>query len=130
MQSFVHVIISARERFLQVGLKSFEGVLRSMVKPWTWVLRLAQVCHIMKNTTTAEEIHSSSSTGTLASTTEAAEEEEEEEEEETTSADKIEDDVLLRVAMARRWVPTSALYIRSGSLTSKIEKLQCSQQYI
>jgi hypothetical protein len=128
MQSFVHVIISARERFLQVGLKSFEGVPRSMVKPWTWVLRLAQVCHIMKNTTTAEEIHSSSSTGTLASTTEAAEAEEEEEE--TTSADKIEDDVPLRVAMARRWVPTSALYISSGSLTSKIEKLQCSQQYI
>ncbi|CAM6041533.1 unnamed protein product [Sphagnum compactum] len=71
MQSFVHVIIFARERFLQVGLKSFEGVPRSMVKPWTWVLGLAQVSHIMKNTTTAEEIDSSSSTGTLASTTEA-----------------------------------------------------------
>jgi hypothetical protein len=113
MQSFVHVIIFARERFLQVGLKSFEGVPRPMVKHWTWVLGLAQVCHIMKNTTTAEEIHSSSSTGTLASTTEAAEEEEEE----TTSADKIEDDVLSRVAMARRWVPTYALHISSGSLT-------------
>jgi hypothetical protein len=113
MQSFVHVITFARQRFLQVGLKSFEGVPRSMVKPWTWVLGLAQVSHIMKDTTTAEEIHSSSSTGTLASTSEAAMEEEEE----TTSADKIEDDVLSRVAVARRWVPTYALHISSGSLT-------------
>jgi len=112
MQSFVHVITFARQRFLQVGLKSFEGVPRSMVKPWTWVLGLAQVPHIMKNTTTAEEIHSSSSTGTLASTSEAATEEEE-----TTSADKIEDDVLSRVAVASRWVPTYALHISSGSLT-------------
>jgi hypothetical protein len=113
MQSFVHVIIFARQRFLQVGLKSFEGIPRSMVKPWTWVLGLAQVSHIMKNTTAAEEIHSSNSTGTLASTTEAAAAEEEE----PTSADKIEDDVLSRVAVARRWVPTYALRISSGSLT-------------
>lgn len=113
MQSFVHVIIFASQRFLQVGLKSFEGVPRSMVKPWTWVLGLAQVSNIMKNTSTAEEIHSSSSTGTLASTTEVVVAEEEE----TTSADKIEGDVLSRVAVARRWVPTYALHISSGSLT-------------
>jgi hypothetical protein len=113
MQSFVHVIIFAGQRFLQVGLKSFECVPRSMVKPWTWVLGFAQVSHIMKNTTTAEEIHSSSSTGTLASTTEVAAVEEEE----TTSAEKIEDDVLSRVAVPRRWVPTYALHISSGSLT-------------
>jgi hypothetical protein len=72
MQSCVHVIIFARERLLQVAFKSFEGVPRSMVKPWR-VLGLAEVSQIMKNTTTAEEIHSSSSTGTVATTTEAAE---------------------------------------------------------
>jgi hypothetical protein len=115
MQSFVHVYHFCKGEISpswpQVSLKSFEGVPRSMVKPWTSVLGLAQVSHIMKNTTAAEEIHISSSTGTLASTTEAAEEEE------TTSADKNEDDVLSRVAVARRWVPTYALHISSGSLT-------------